>query len=225
MIGIHGKEIAQPKVKVDAFKVAFVPRIMIKTLRTALVALLLPVGTIAAQAIDPYPSDKIPVCELDVFANVVATSCVGFFDKNANKGGAGSSLTSEMKYAMDKFGLPNTGVILEKVDYSGKSADGNFSTVFYGWTVVGYHWGNYPEPGKTDKIGNVTAYYLFDAGTTGITDLGLLKAPGGLSNGVVLYTSKVEGSIVAPEPSVIALLAFGLSALLITARFRKASSN
>lgn len=119
-----------------------------------------------------------------------------------------------MQTAMSLFGLPTNGLIIEKLNYT--DGDGNFATPFFGITVVGYHWGNYPDA-PANQVGNVSAYYLFDAGNGGVMDLGLTKAPGGLSNGAVLYT----GTRV-PEPTSLGLIAAGIAGLGFAARRRKA---
>lgn len=198
---------------------------MIKKLLLAAAMVAAPMASASAQAMDPYPANApTAICDLNIFTNVTATKCVGFFDKNdAQKGDIGNALNADQQLAMQLFGLPTDGTILNKVVYS--NGDGNFGMTFYGITVVGYHWGNYPD--DPDNIGNVSALYYFDAGVDGVSDLGMTKTSQGLSNGIVFYTGNPpctgEGCNEVPEPSSFGLVAAGIAGLGIMVRRRRRS--
>jgi hypothetical protein len=93
----------------------------------------------------------------------------------------------------------------------------------FGLTVIGMHWGNYAE--GSHPAGNVTAFFLFDAGNTGIKDIDLASPYiGGISNGVIVRTGDAPcvGCVnTVPEPSTYAPMVAGLAALGFVARRRR----
>lgn len=158
-------------------------------------------------------------CDLNIFTNVTVTKCVGFYDKNANKGDTGDAISGDMLNALQLLlGGSPTGTIVEKIDYGKNDVAGDFNTTLYGLTVVGYHWG-----GGNDAAKNGSAFYLFDAGSEGVTSLGMVAGMHkALSNGVVLYTGtpSIPG-VVVPEPSTYLLMLAGLGGIGLAVRRRR----
>jgi hypothetical protein len=172
----------------------------------------------SAQAVNP--GDGQPTCLLapNLFTNITPLKCIGFYGGNTNNDDAGAAILNGSEYyeALETFGFDMTKnySILQKVS---PWAGGNVNYTMYGLTVIGFHWGNYPNDfdNGTD-VGNVSAYYLFDAGPGGVNTIGLNDTQG-MSNVVVLAT----GTTVTPEPSTYALMAAGLAGVGFVARRRR----
>jgi hypothetical protein len=155
-------------------------------------------------------------CDPDIFSAFVNSTslCHGFYDKNEMSGGTGSTPSDGALNALSDFGVTSPGTIIEKIGTWNGVAD--FNTTMYGWTVVGIHWGNYPDSPNT--YGNVSAFFKFDAGSVGIRSLGL-TALGGVSNAAIYHT----GTHQVPEPASLAPVAAGVLGLAGVARRRRRS--
>jgi hypothetical protein len=177
----------------------------------------------SAQAASPPPLVPGPVpgtgtCLLnDGIFKQAALACYGFFTGNSNIGGAGSAVTGDAATAIAALTGSSTGVtVLEKADWAGTSP---FSTPLYGVTIIGMHWGNYadaPETPAQALYKNVSAFYVFDFGSTGTTSFALNRLQG-ISNYAIYKTGTQE----VPEPASFALVAAGVLGLAGVARRRK----
>ncbi len=141
------------------------------------------------------------------------TACYGFFGGNSNIGGTGGTVASgsDAYTAISALTGAAPGTIVENANWGGVS---NFATPLYGVTIIGFHWGNYPDA-PANSIGNVSAFYKFDFASTGTTSFGLTRLQG-ISN----YSIYSTGTQV-PEPASFALVAAGVLGLAGVARRRK----
>lgn len=126
--------------------------------------------------------------------SVAALACSGFYSGN---------LLSNAQVAAQVAGLKAIGFDwngdFAALEAGGQKFDGNgattldFSTPLAGLTVLGIHFGG----GGANGVGNGTAFYLFDAGSS-LSALGL-NYPG--SSGVVVYSTHAVTPPVTPPPS------------------------
>jgi len=175
-----------------------------KSMQAAIVATIL----LGASAFAGAPGEP-PACSLisDLTSITTEMACSGFAEGNlVNNGHA-----TEASALIGLLGVSSDGMpLLPVATVSGSTLI--FSQALYGVTVIGMHVG-----GGSDHDGHFkesTAFYKFDAGTTGIHSIDTRFDT--LSNGALYLTSAV------PEPATYGMLLAGLGLLGVAARRRQA---
>ena len=170
-------------------------------------------------------------CSFSDLSGVTVTACAGApgatppaidaFFWNGNILSSSSANVAEIQTALVALGVSNTtGAWIEKIDNNGGALTVDFSTLLFGPTIVGIHFGGGARPaGGGSKIfatgtGGGTAFYLFDAGTTGVDSFGLNLTA---SSGVALFQTTTP----VPEPEIYAMLALGLGVIGWAARRKR----
>lgn len=163
---------------------------------------------------DGGPTGIPSFSDLSVPGGVIA--CAGFVEGNLNSGNPFDLATVQALLASPAwvgYGLSTTGRI-EQIDTSTSPID--FATPLSGLTLVGFHWGNYG--GNSNPAGNVSALYLFDAGTS-LDTFGITQTQG-LSNAAIWVVGEAPVPGI-PEPETYALMLAGLGAVTWVARRRR----
>ena len=164
-------------------------------------------GVIAVSGI-ATPSDAAvavaPIACNNADISPVATDCRGFVFGNAIGSTSSETLLAELGYS----GAAKPG-IETLIDLKGLTTI-NFATLLFGETVIGVHYGNGEgSPGNpmgpVKGDGDDTAFYKFDAGTTGLDTFQLKYAA---SSNVRLYKTGV-GAV--PEPSTWMFMMLGMA--------------
>jgi hypothetical protein len=152
-------------------------------------------------------------CSFSDLSGVTVSACSGFW--NGNILSNSPAHVAEIQTALGALGVSNpTGAWIEKIGDNGGSLSVNFSTLLFGPTIVGIHFGGGARPaGGGSKIfatgtGGGTAFYLFDAGTSGLDTFGLNLTA---SSGVALFQTTTVTAV--PEPGIYAMLALGLGVI------------
>lgn len=161
-----------------------------------------------------------------------ASACTGFFAGNLLSGSARDR-------AAQTSGLSNLGFAwngnfsqVTKINSLGGKTNVNFATAdqnplttLYGNTWVGLHFGRGAGLG-----GDVTGFWRFNAGSTGLTSFLLNISKG--SSGAVLYSTQMAPTpsptppfSVVPEPGTWAMLIAGFGLVGATARRRRSAAR
>jgi hypothetical protein len=179
---------------------------------SALTALATIAVSAPSQAALTLSSVPCAASNIDPFSTLSSVSCVGFFNGNLSS----SSTSADQTAALALLGLtfPNAFAnSLEKIDAAPKVSSTflNFDTLLYGETFIEVHWGNIPNPlGGKPLANNITAFYKFDAGTTGLDKIFLNFQTA--SNAIVYKTGTPPPPPPAvPEPATWALMLGGFA--------------
>lgn len=149
--------------------------------------------------------------DIDAFATLASVSCVGFFDGNLSN----ASNTADQTSALALLGLTFPNAFANKIEKIETAATVtstflNFDTLLYGETFIEVHWGNIPNPaGGKPLANNISSFYKFDAGTTGLDKLFLSFESA--SNAIVYKTGTPPPPPAVPEPATWALMLGGFA--------------
>ena len=150
----------------------------------------------ASNTCDTAPADTTPT----------ATKCVGYF--------AGQVLdqadSSTIATALSALGVSYTGQLADyqSVTGLGGTVDLTAFGILTGVQTIGIHFGN--ATGEDNALGNVTAFYQIDFGSTG--SILHLNVPG--SSSATLFTSTAA----VPEPATWALMLLGFGGIGMSMR-------
>lgn len=155
--------------------------------------------------------------EVIVAGKSVPVTCLGYFSGNLN----GNSTTwTTVRTDLSPWNVAVTGPAAESNMLSGLSGASSFSfnKTLYGDTVIGIHYGNVKvgTGANATKLNNQTAFYEFNAGTTGV--LSIINKIDSISN-ATLYRTSVAAPV--PEPETYGMLLAGLGIVGLIARRRK----
>ena len=169
------------------------------TIKTRLSACLVAAAFVATPS---FAATPIECKNTDISPNAI--DCRGFVFGNVIGSPSSETLLAELGY----FGSAKPG-IETLVELNGLTTI-NFSTLLFGETVIGVHYGNGDgSPGNPDGPvkgdGDDTAFYKFDAGTAGLDTFTLNY---GASSNVRLYKTGV-GAV--PEPSTWMFMLLGMT--------------
>jgi len=146
-----------------------------------------------------------------------SVTCLGYFAGNLN-GNATTWMTVNTDLA--PWGVTLSGPVSPSNMLSGMSGTGpfSFSQTLYGDTIIGIHYGaiKNPDPPPPNSTTDVTAFYRFNAGTTGITVI-TNNIPS--ISDATLFKTGMPSTV--PEPETYAMMLAGLGVMGMLARRRK----
>ena len=175
-------------------------------------------GDVGPQEAPPPPA--FTACAMsDIGLSASAGSCFGWTEGNFNSGNGGDK-TFSATVINNLLGVSSySGTTLnwlENFNVSGGSV--NFNTLLTGLTIVAFHVGG--AGGNSTGVGyQSTAWYAFDAGTTGIDVLSFNR--GGLSNARLYSTGTCLTCQAVPEPDAWALMILGFGGVGAALRSRR----
>ena len=162
-------------------------------------------------------------CSFLDITNGTVSACSGFWDGNLLNTGAPGPADADEKAGLTAMGLgAGPFPVIQKIaDTNNQPAD--FTSLLYGTTVIGIHFGGGADRFKNavpdyDGNGGGTAFYVFDAGTTGLDTIIFAADLASASSGATLYST---GVALIPEPETYAMLLAGLGLIGFIVRRRQ----
>lgn len=175
--------------------------------RKTISAAILGTAMLGASALAAQPGPP-PACSTTADLGIPVISCSGFSEGNLVNVGHKDDAAA----LLGLIGIMSNGIPIANASISGATTL-SFTQALYGLTVIGIHIG-----GGSDHDGHVkesTAFYKFDAGTTGIHSITTRFDT--LSNAGLYKTMAAP----VPEPGTYAMLLAGVGLLGAVARRRK----
>ncbi len=153
----------------------------------------------ASNTCDTAPPDTTPT----------ATACVGYFDGQVLDQADSSTIAA----ALSALGVSYSGQFADYQTLTGLGGSVNLTAfgILTGVQTIGIHFGN--ATGQDNALGNVTAFYQIDFGSTG--SILQLNVPG--SSSATLFTSVAP----VPEPATWAMMLVGFAGIGVSMRRRR----
>lgn len=189
-----------------------------KLIKSASIALALGLSLASGMAAASTPSCSGSSIEVIVAGHTVPVTCLGYYAGNLN--GNPQTWDDVNAYLHTPWSITLTGAVPDSK--MAKSLNGaetfHFSQTLYGDTVIGIHYGviKVTTDAGTTNYNHQTAFYRFNAGTTGVTDI--INHIDSISN-ATLYRTGISAPV--PEPETYAMLLAGLGMVGLIARRRK----
>ncbi|MFC0170184.1 PEP-CTERM sorting domain-containing protein [Pseudoduganella danionis] len=188
-----------------------------KLIKSASIALALGMTLASGMAAADTTTCSGSSIEVIVGGHSVPVSCLGYYSGNLN----GNSHTWQtVSNDLTSWGVTLSGPVAASSMVSSLSGAANFhfSQTLYGETIIGIHYGIVDVTTNlgTTSYNNQTAFYKFNAGTTGVSNI--INHIASISNATVYRTGVMTP---VPEPETYAMLLAGLGMVGLIARRRK----
>jgi PEP-CTERM motif len=172
----------------------------------------LAIAAVAAMAVPAMAAPKpvaVPACSFGDLSSVTVTACSGFVQGNLLQGDTGNTVSTAVSAELGRLGMaqPGSALYIEKIGDNNGRFSVDFGTLLRGDTVIGIHLGGGSTRFASNIPGGATAFYRFNAGSTGLDTFALGSLMSASSGVAVFQTSPV------PEPQTYALMLAGLAAV------------
>jgi len=171
------------------------------------------------------PTVAAPGCAFGDLTGVTVNGCTGFFSGNLLSGGTGGTVSGTIAAELAALGVANasSATYLEKIASNNGLFSVDFNLPLAGITVIGLHLGGGSDKFGSNIPGGATAFYRFDAGSTGLDSFGLASYMTASSGVAIFQTSTplAAPALAVPEPESYTLALAGLAAMALVARRRR----